>query len=218
MENYGTVYCITNTINGKQYIGATSQKVEKRWRQHFYNAETDKKHCSAFQDAINKYGEENFKKEVLITCNLEHLDFYEHKFIDTYNSLFPHGYNLKTGGVFGYKHLEETKEKIGKAHRNKKVSENSRALSSEAGKYRGMSPENRLLLDSALKELNIEKLPMYIVMSIDKRNGRNVPRIEVKVPNKKQKLISKASLTLAEKIRLAINYKDSLTTTVVGSS
>ena len=34
----GYIYCITNTVNGKQYIGQTKRTVEERWKQHICNA------------------------------------------------------------------------------------------------------------------------------------------------------------------------------------
>lgn len=56
------VYCHTNKMNGKKYVGITCQKPEKRWSNgkgyerspHFYSA-------------IQKYGWEEFTHEILFT-------------------------------------------------------------------------------------------------------------------------------------------------------
>ena len=56
----------------------------------------------------------------------------------------------------------------------------------------------------------LEHLPMYVVLSIDKRNNRNVDKISVRVPSKVGKQFSEKDMPLHEKIKLAIEYKDSL--------
>jgi group I intron endonuclease len=219
MEKYGTVYSITNIINGKQYIGATSRKYEKRWKQHLSDARNDRKNgCSILKYALQEFGEDNFKVEALLVCNLRHLDMYEDQFIQTYNTLFPFGYNMKTGGSLGCKLLDEVKTKIGNANRGKVISEKKKELTGRISKYRNMSEKNKNALKVALQKLHLEDLPMYIVYSIDRRNDRNIELIQVRVPKKKSKKFGKKVMTLEEKIRLAIEYKNSLTTTVVGSS
>jgi group I intron endonuclease len=219
MERYGTIYCITNIINGKRYIGATSHGYEKRWKQHLSDARNDRKNgCSILKNGLQEFGEDNFKIEALLLCNLENLDMYENQFIQNFNTLFPFGYNMKTAGSLGCKLLNEVKIKIGNAHRGKVVSEKTKELTGRASKYRNMSIENKNVLKVALKKLHLENLPMYIVYSIDKRSYRNVEIIEVKVPKKKNKKFSIRDMKLEEKIRLAIQYKNSLTATVVGSS
>ena len=55
------VYKITNLYNGKVYVGQTKFSVEKRFKEH---AKAD----SLIGRAIRKYGEENFYREVLATC------------------------------------------------------------------------------------------------------------------------------------------------------
>lgn len=53
----GYIYCITNLINGKQYVGKL-QVLQKKDLKNI--AETPEK-----KDAMNKYGIENFKIEEL---------------------------------------------------------------------------------------------------------------------------------------------------------
>lgn len=106
------VYKITNSIDQKCYIGITSYSLEFRWKAHKYKNNK----CVRLKNAIQKYGENNFKVEELYTCfSIEHANEMEEYFIKLYNSLSPNGYNLRTGGKYG-RPSEETKEKISKSH------------------------------------------------------------------------------------------------------
>lgn len=57
------IYMLTNTKNGKRYIGKTSQALEKRWYQHCKNAEHGQD--TYLYRAIRKYGKESFSVEKL---------------------------------------------------------------------------------------------------------------------------------------------------------
>jgi group I intron endonuclease len=113
----GFIYKITNKISGKCYIGETKQETpEMRWREHLYSISRDKG-CPALGGAINKYGLENFKFEVVIICFDEDRYIYEREYIKKYNSQIPNGYNILPGGLggagfLGKKHSKETIEKI----------------------------------------------------------------------------------------------------------
>ena len=145
-----------------------------------------------------------------MVCNEEQVDFYEDRFINLYNTLHPNGYNLKTGGRSGCKLLEETKNQIAESNRGKFVGEETRVLIGSTSKYRNMSDDNKQRLKNALALLDLENLPMYIVLSVDKRYNRNVDAIQVRVPNKKKKQFSIKDMPLHEKIKLAIEYKNSI--------
>lgn len=103
-ENNYTVYKHT-TPSGKVYIGITKQKVEKRWLcGHGYlnknkNGEYSQK---AFANAINKYGWNNIKHEILHSnLTKEEAEQKEIEMIAFYDSTnSSKGYNcLKGGGI-----------------------------------------------------------------------------------------------------------------------
>lgn len=116
----GFIYKITNIINNKCYIGETVQiDPGKRWRKHISSANTTKD-CPLLAAAINKYGIDKFKFEILIICFDEDRFEYEKEYILKYNSQRPHGYNILDGGQYGGSRLgthlsDETKEKISNA-------------------------------------------------------------------------------------------------------
>ena len=115
----GFIYKITNILNNKCYIGETVQlDPEMRWKKHIISANTTKD-CPALAAAMNKYGIDKFKFEILIICFDEDIFEYEKEYILKYNSQRPNGYNILDGGQYGGSRLgthlsDETKEKISK--------------------------------------------------------------------------------------------------------
>lgn len=228
----GVIYLITNEINGKKYVGqAVSYSGVRKWGSqrrrdsHVKNALNQKFECRLLENAINKYGPDNFSVIDIIECGVEELNDYEQYYIEQYQTLAPNGYNLMTGGANGRKHSEETKklmsetrtgkkhsqitkEKIGIAHKNKEVTEETKENIGKTSKYRNMSEDNKNRLQSALKNINLQDLPMYICLSVDKRNNRNVDVIRVRVPGFSQKQFSQKNMSLEEKIQKAIEYKN----------
>ena len=101
----GFIYKIISP-NNKAYIGqvreyltnGTIKGISGRWKSHI-NSSKSKGGCRYLNNAIRKYGHENFKIFMLIKCGIEELDFYEKKFIKEHNTLAPNGYNLQTGGT-----------------------------------------------------------------------------------------------------------------------
>ena len=79
----GIIYCLTSP-SGKKYIGQTTRDFEKRFEEH-----CTRKECRILYNAIQKYGQYNFKKEILLECNNCFLDKYEIKFINLYDTLYP---------------------------------------------------------------------------------------------------------------------------------
>lgn len=85
------IYLITNKLDGKRYIGKTTQTIEQRWYQHCKNA--DYGHNTYLYKAIRKYGKDNFHIQFL--C--EGLDKEEIRLIA---DIRPE-YNMTTGGDGG---------------------------------------------------------------------------------------------------------------------
>jgi len=99
----GYIYKIVNKINGKVYIGQTTQILEERWKQHCKM----RSNCYYLKNALKKYGIDKFDFKLICICFDNDLDRYEINYIEKFNSIVPNGYNLRKGGNSG-KHHEET--------------------------------------------------------------------------------------------------------------
>lgn len=98
-HGYGCIYCITNRINGMQYIGQTSKEyISARWADHKNSAKNHRGNMILY-DAIREYGVENFIFEVVLEdVPLSKLWDKEIEYIAKYNTLYPNGYNSTKGG------------------------------------------------------------------------------------------------------------------------
>lgn len=97
------VYCATNDINGKVYIGFTRNTLDSRRREHGSNAHK-KKPNGYFGKALSKYGMDSFSWEILYKSdNIHLLAKMERYFIRIYNSTDKEmGYNITSGGQGDY--------------------------------------------------------------------------------------------------------------------
>lgn len=87
------IYSITNSINGKKYIGSTAKSFITRFTQHISKLRLNKHHCGHLQFAWNKYGEDSFifsVEEVLE--DMDNLLNKEAEYIEKYDS-YHMGYN-----------------------------------------------------------------------------------------------------------------------------
>ena len=91
------IYAITNSINGKQYIGQTSLSLEERWKWHLFDLKKDSEAHRPLYSAMRKYGVENFTMSVLEECSKSDLDDREIFWIN-YLATDGTGYNLTKGG------------------------------------------------------------------------------------------------------------------------
>ena len=93
-----TIYCFVNMINQKFYVGQTDN-LQRRLMQHLRDLRANRDYCSLLQRAWNKYGEDNFKIEIVEFCKVYELDEKEELHIKEKQSMsFQNGYNLFGGG------------------------------------------------------------------------------------------------------------------------
>lgn len=122
MERTYCVYKHTNKINGKVYIGITSQRPKKRWDCGRGYQKNDH-----FWRAIEKYGWENFDHEIVCEGLTPEEAFHrEQELILKYEAQdYRKGYNTSAGGeggatgmggekhpMYGKHHTEETRAKL----------------------------------------------------------------------------------------------------------
>lgn len=132
----GTIYLITNTVNGKQYVGQTWRTLEQRWQEHRYKASSKD---TAIANAIRKYGADAFTINVIfekVAISQWLLDIMEESAIKVYDTLSPKGYNLDTGGKGGRCVTESTRKKLSENAKNRTYSQKTRKKMSDSAKCR----------------------------------------------------------------------------------
>lgn len=132
------IYKITNLVNDKFYVGSTTNK-RSRFQQHRNLLRKGRHHCTPLQYAWNKYGEDKFKFDVIVSV-LPHVSMYE---VEDLFLAEHHGkaycYNVSPTAIgcgvgeshyrYGTKLSAEVREKIGAAQRG--VKKNERVFTEE---------------------------------------------------------------------------------------
>lgn len=107
------IYKITNLIDGKVYIGQTTQTIDARIREHKKRIKSGRD-CPLYS-AIRVFGWEAFSIEVIDkAATRTELNEKEVYWIAKYNCVTPLGYNLTKGGsgTLGYRHTDKDKSKM----------------------------------------------------------------------------------------------------------
>ena len=165
-EKIWIVYCHENKINGKKYVGITSQGAEKRWKNgHGYVS------SPYFNSAVQKYGWDNFNHLILFdNLTEQEAKSKEQELIKDWNLRDrKRGYNLTDGGdgvlgifiseekrkqmsecmkgekhpFYGKKLSKEFREAISKGRRGIKFSDTHRKHLSESHKGKSLSKEQK---------------------------------------------------------------------------
>ena len=132
------VYCITNKVTGKSYIGKSVGCVKDRWKAHI----KDMRNTSYICKSLRKHGRDAFTFEVIdLAETKEQLSYKEQFWIEQNKTLVPNGYNLTTGGE-NTRATKALKRKFSKAAKNRFADESERLAQSERIK-RSWTPELR---------------------------------------------------------------------------
>ena len=102
MEKY--IYKITNKINGKCYIGQTTD-YNRRFREHKSLGYDSKEKDKALYLAFKKYGIENFDFEVIEDKTVNYNE--REKYWIAYYNAYTNGYNMTEGGDTPPLHIRE---------------------------------------------------------------------------------------------------------------
>lgn len=209
----GFIYRITSP-SGKSYIGQTSRDISKRFKEHIKCPGS----CILLENAIKKYGN-NLNYEVLLEVNNEMLDYYETRFIDSYGTVEPYGYNIRTGGETS-KHSELScermrKSKLGEKNHNfgkPRTNETKAAISlAKSGinhHFYGkpLSEDHKLKLSQSHKKTHAE-LPIYMVYVKERpEQYQSSGYAIVNHPSKKKKYFTSKNYSDNEKYELALEY------------
>lgn len=137
------IYKIVNSVNDKVYVGQTIRTLESRLRRHFDDATKHPHTLNKFHRAINKYGKDKFRIELIDEASTQkELNQKEKFWIRKCNSI-DNGYNTAEGGEGGntYKgrsaeQMNATKAKLSKANlgRNNGMSNQIKAKNVKTGK------------------------------------------------------------------------------------
>lgn len=122
LEFSNVIYCLTNVLNGKKYVGMTSRNLKQRLKEHIkctVGCRDDGESKQLITKSIKKNGAENFKVEVLQVLNEgDDINSIEIEWIEKLGTFknCKYGYNMTAGGMglLGWKHSNETKKQMSK--------------------------------------------------------------------------------------------------------
>lgn len=151
------IYTITNNINNKIYVGSCATSIKQRFCNHKNELLKGIHRNTYLQNAINKYGIDNFEFEILEECLPEYCvstEQYWMNMLNVCNRKF--GYNLApvAGNSLGQKRTEQQKLNISNSVKGKRVG----SLNPNYGKT--WSAETREKINNSTRNKGVLKLDL----------------------------------------------------------
>lgn len=181
------VYCATNQISKKQYIGVSSTTVRKRWGKHRQSARSThpkRSTCHALHSAIRKYGIDSFIVETVYEAvDWREACAVEKAIIAERGTYAPGGYNLTSGGdgAPGLRVSEYAKQMASKNSKGRKHTPEALALLTEANRRNSADPEVREKIAAALTGIKRS--------DETKRRNSEAAKARWKVPGYKEQIV-----------------------------
>ena len=193
------IYRIVNLVNGKAYIGQTKEKFQRRYWLHRWELRKGKHDNKHLQRAWDKYGEENFVFEIVEVLPLEEIDDREKYWIDWQRKQEEGCYSIQDGGqpenlndyispeirkrqgelnrkrMLGSKLSDETKAKMSKTRKGKRVYRSNDTLTDE----QAILVKQLFIKGKTSKEIQEEmKLPYRTLNNILSNNAYSTVYVE----------------------------------------
>jgi group I intron endonuclease len=215
MENDNYIVYMHTVPNGRRYIGITHQEPERRWRggMHYnYN--------KRFFLVIVKYGWDNIKHEILYkNLSEEEAIQKEMELIAKYKTnQEEYGYNMTTGGKGAPNCTKsiETREKLSKANKGKKHTEEAKRKIGEAHKglhLGGKSPSAKKVLQYDLDGNFIKEWDSF--MDIQRELGVSYQNIWRVCNNKRESFLEYIWKYKDEETRVKKEHNDKMSKTSI---
>ena len=123
----GYIYLVTDTTNGMKYTGKHHYHIEGQLDPSYHGSGVIIKN-------IYKKRPETLKEEYIKTCySEEEMNIDEQHYIEVFDTLWPHGYNLTKGGDGGIP-SEETRIKLSESHKGQIPPNKGKPMSEEQKK------------------------------------------------------------------------------------
>jgi hypothetical protein len=222
----GEIYLITNIATNMKYVGQTmSHRKNKgkyvpfgymsRYQEHLKGNKSRYDSNTHFKRAINKYGIDNFRVELLTRCPLNKIDELERYYISHYNTFGENGYNLTRGGSSEFIRSNGTNKKIKKPTEEviqKRVASFKKTLGNESIKKKWVTSsidvhqQKRMEIFKDISLPSNDNLEQYIVKT---KQNYGKTRYFIEVNGKKTTFYSRTETDDQVKQR-AINFLQSL--------
>lgn len=166
------IYLVTNTVNGKLYVGQTVKTPKARWAEHVRDS---RRGCPfLFHRAIRKYGASAFEiQEVATATNQTQLDQLETSWIQQLDTMSPSGYNTKLGRqghvtenvrarisatLTGIRRSDDTRRRMSEAKKGTIPWSAGKELSSETKAKMSLAQKGRVVSEDCRKKLSIANI------------------------------------------------------------
>lgn len=165
------VYKIVNTVTGEFYIGS-SKNVKKRWLEHKRSSTWKRRPNSLLYKAMQEYGVDKFRFQILAPVMPEYLKQVEQEFIEllnpTYNDINARGENIERRKASQTKYNQSDKGKAYQKKYNKEYFQSDKGKMSQKKYY------------SQLCDYNGETLTLRALSKRFQRAGIPHPTLEAK--------------------------------------
>lgn len=176
------IYLIKSKIKPDRIYVGSAIDIKRRWYVHKYDLKNKKHSSIKLQRHYNKYGFDDLEFEIFDLCDINYLINNEQFYINIFNPYF--NYNKIAGSQLGYKHRQETKDKMSKSrlgykHRPETIEKLKGRIPANKGKH--ISEETRIKMkrkipwNKGLKDIYTEETKDKMSKKGKLRVGNNNP-------------------------------------------